>query len=117
MPDANRWLGRVIGNGHCVALLQRVGHLPPTTHWRPGVKVRGSNSPAGTAIATFGGDPPRYQNRAGSSHAAVLIEEAPHGIWVYDQWLGQPVHRRLIAFRGNAGRASNNADKFFVILV
>jgi len=25
-----------------------------------------------------------------------------HGIWVYDQWRGQPVHKRLIRFEGGA---------------
>ena len=41
------------------------------------------------------------------------------GIWVYDQWQGQPVHKRLIRFEGGSGAKwgskSNDGGRFAVI--
>jgi hypothetical protein len=79
--------------------------------------VRGSNAARGTVIATFGGEPPRYQNRTdGSSHVAVLVAEEAGGLRVWDQWRGQPVHQRTIFFRGGQGRKVNDGDAYHVVV-
>lgn len=115
---AERHRGRVIGNGHCVALVREAGGVPHTSQWRRGPKARGGSLAAGTVIATFGGDPPRYQNRTdGTSHAAVFAAEEAGGLRVWDQWAGQPVHSRLIRFRGGQGRPVNDGDAFHVVTV
>jgi len=115
-PERHR--GRAIGTGHCVPFVQHAAGAPHTSRWRQGPRVRGNNVPTGTVIATFGGNPPRYQNRTdGSSHAAILIIEEPNGLRVWDQWVGQPVHQRTLQFRGGSGRASNDGDRFHVVVV
>jgi hypothetical protein len=111
------YMGEAVDNGQCVRLLQVVapgiGH---TSTWRPGVLARGSGAPRGTCIATFTPDG-RYGNHTdGTSHAAILLEEQPDGLLVFDQWKGQPCHERVIRDKGGADpRWSNDASRFHVI--
>jgi hypothetical protein len=112
----SRYHGKVVGDGHCVALVREVSGLPPTSHWRRGVPARGSQLVPGTCIATF--DPnDRYTSRTdGTSHAAIFMAETEQGLLVADQWLGQPVHQRTIRFRGRGyGDPVNNGDHFYTI--
>ena len=37
------------------------------------------------------------------------------GIWVWDQWAGQPVQRRYIRFENGVGRPGNDGDAYSVI--
>jgi hypothetical protein len=109
------YAGRVIGDGHCVAFVREVAGLPHTSAWRRGELVRGSAVLEGTPIATFDRNG-RYANATdGSSHAAVLIEETPMGLMVWDQWKGHPVERRLIRFQDGKAKPANDGDKFHVI--
>ena len=115
-PEA--FAGEVVGDGHCVALVQAAAGAPPTSAWRRGALVRGSPGIArGTAIATFEADG-TYTSRSGN-HAAIYLDQDATGIWVYDQWRGQPVHKRLIRFQGGAGSGrgskSNDGRRFAVI--
>jgi hypothetical protein len=111
----DRHHGKVIGTGHCVPFVREVTGAPITTQWRRGDPVKGSNLAPGTAIATFDRNG-RYANATdGSSHAAVFIKEVENGIFVVDQWVGQPVHQRFIRFRDGGGHAANDADRFYVI--
>ncbi len=108
--------GRVIGDGHCVAYVQAATGAPRTAEWRRGAPVR--HAPlidTGTAIATF--DPSgRYGNHTdGRSHAAILIARHDDGLLVWDQWLGQPVHQRVIRYRAGQGNAVNDGDAYHVI--
>ena len=113
--DPAAYEGQVIATGHCVRFVQEAAGCPHTSAWRRGRKVKDGGVPAGAAIATFGANG-RYQNRAdGSSHAAILVAETVNGLEVWDQWVGHPVATRLIRFRGGAGRASNDGDRFYVI--
>ena len=114
--DPASFAGQRVGNGHCVRFVQVAAGLPHTSQWRAGVRVRGNPVAAGTAIATF--DPNgRYGNHTdGRSHAAILVEERPGGLLVWDQWVGQPVHQRTIRFRGGQGRRVNDGDQFHVIV-
>ena len=115
-PDA--FEGRVIGAGYCVDFVKVAAGLPRTTDWREGAEVPGNPHIArGTAIATFESDG-SYTSESGN-HAAIYLYQDDHGIWVYDQWQGQPVHKRLIRFEGGSGgkwgSKSNNGRLFAVI--
>jgi hypothetical protein len=92
--------------------------LPLTTAWQEGAPVRGNpHIPRGTAIATFESDG-SYTSESGN-HAAIYLYQDDHGIWVYDHWHGQPVHKRLIRFEGGSGgkwgSKSNDGRRFAVI--
>jgi hypothetical protein len=110
--------GRVIGAGYCVDFVTAAAGVPRTAAWREGAEVRGNPHVApGTAIATFGSDG-SYTSQSGN-HAAIYLYQDDHGIWVYDQWRGQPVRKRLIRFEGGSGSKvgskSNDGKRFAVI--
>lgn len=113
--DHQRHMGKVLGNGHCVALVRECAGLPPTAAWRRGVPVRGSDCAPGTVIATFDPDGRYGDHTDGRSHAAILISENSDGLLVTDQWLGQPVHQRVIRYRDGNGDAANDGDRYRVI--
>lgn len=108
-------LGSVVGNGHCVALVQQGAGAPHTSQWRPGDPVLGNGSvQRGTAIATF--QDGRYGNHLdGRSHAAIFIEHTNDGFTVVDQWRGRPTQSRLIRNKGGAGPAVDDASRYAVI--
>lgn len=110
------FLGKVIGSGQCVAFVQRACGCPQTALWTRGQPVKGATMlPAGTAIATFS-DEGKYLNATdGSSHAAVYLGQDANGLQVIDAWLGQPVHKRTIQFRGGVGKKANDGDQFAVV--
>jgi hypothetical protein len=109
------YAGQAVGSGHCVAFVQAAAGVPNTARWRRGIKVKGSDSRPGTAIATFSHDG-RYENKTdGSSHAAILIAEQPGGLQVWDQWRGHLVQQRVIRYKGGQGTANNDGDMFHVI--
>jgi hypothetical protein len=114
--NPERWIARVVHNGHCARLVQEAcGGLGHTSTWRRGAKARGSGAEPGTIIATF--DPNgRYGNHTdGRSHAAILIAEEENGLRCVDQWVGHPVAPRTIRFRGGQGRWVNDGDRFYVV--
>lgn len=114
--EPERHAGKKIGTGHCVAFVREVTGAPHTSAWRRGQQARGGNLPTGCAIATFDRTG-RYENdTSGRSHAAVLIADNADGLLVWDQWVGQPVHQRVIRFRGGNGSAVNDGDAFFAIV-
>ena len=107
--------GRVIGDGHCVALIRSCSDAPLTSQWRAGQQVIKTDVTPGTIIATFKHG--RYPNQSGW-HAAIFIEQDDNGIWVWDQWVGKPVHRRLIRYRRPAEHvASSNTAQDYRIIV
>ncbi len=106
--------GKVVGNGQCVRFVQSCSTVPQTMAWKQGVAVRGANIPAGTAIATFING--KYPSMAAGNHAAIYISQDATGIWVWDQWVGQPVHKRHIRFKNSDTiDRSNNGAAFSVI--
>src|SRR4051812_40765713 len=107
--------GQSVGNEQCVAFVQAASGAPNTSRWGRGVLVKGSPILKGTAIATFDRDGTYGNHLDGSSHAAILHEELPEGLLVWDQWLHHPVAPRLIHFRGGAGAPVNDGDEFYVI--
>jgi hypothetical protein len=110
--------GQVIGAGHCVDFVKAAAAVPRTAAWQEGAPVRGNPQIArGTAIATFEADG-SYISESGN-HAAIYLSQDERGIWVYDQWWGQPVQKRLIRFEGGSGgkwgSKSNDGTRFAVI--
>jgi len=71
----------------------------------------GSISP-GSIIATFKNG--NYPNVTGY-HAAIYISHDKNGIWVWDQWVGKPVHKRLIRIRKDKATASNSAQEYRLV--
>jgi hypothetical protein len=109
------YLGKVVDNGHCVRFLQVCAAVPHTSTWQRGMLVRGSGAVPGTCIATFDQDG-KYANATdGSSHAAILLAENSDGLLVSDQWVGHPVAHRTLRYRGGAGDAANDGDRFHII--
>jgi hypothetical protein len=109
-----KYLGKVVGDGQCVAYVKAAAGTPAASSWSEGQKVRSASVSSGAAIATFQAG--KYLNATdGRSHAAIYISQDTDGLWVYDQWIGQPVHKRLIRFRGGTGTANNDGDAFSVI--
>jgi hypothetical protein len=110
--------GHVVGAGHCVDFVKASAGAPQTGAWREGAEVYGNPHIApGTAIATFDSDG-SYTSESGN-HAAIYLYQDDSGLWVYDQWQGQPVHKRLIRFEGGSGgmwgSKSNDGTRFAVI--
>jgi hypothetical protein len=110
--------GKVVGAGHCVDFVKAAAGVPRTAAWWKGAEVRGNPHIApGTAIATFEADG-TYTSESGN-HAAIYLYQDHRGIWVYDQWRGRPVGKRLIRFEGGEGSArgskSNDGKRFAVI--
>jgi hypothetical protein len=113
--NSSQYLAQVVGNGHCVALVQACSAVGHTSGWRQGVPARGGEHPSGTIIATFDPDGRYGNNTDGSSHVAILISEVGDGLMVQDQWQGQPAHHRVIRFRDGQGDAVNDGDRFHLV--
>ncbi len=112
--SASNYKDRVVGDGHCVSLIKWCSGAPPTKLWRAGAPVLTSDLPTGTVIATFKNN--RYPNHTGH-HAAIYIRHDENGIWVWDQWVGKPVHQRLIRKRTDNASAGNTAQAYRVVLI
>lgn len=110
--NAGAYRSKVIGAGHCVSLIQHCSSAPQTRYWRQGERVKGKALYPGTVIATF--DNGRYPNKTGW-HAAIYISQDAKGIWVWDQWLGKSVHKRLIRFKSGRGTPNNDGDAYHVV--
>jgi hypothetical protein len=110
-----RFANTVVGDGQCVSLIKSCSSAPNTSNWRPGAKILDypSNSlTKGTIIATFKNG--RYPNKNGY-HAAIYMRHDASGIWVWDQWLGKPVHQRLIRIRHDRAEPANTAQAYRVV--
>lgn len=111
-----KYSGTVVGNGHCVHLVQRACGAPQTSLWRRGAQVLSGEPPAyGTAVATFG-EAGGYENKTdGSSHAAIFVKREPGFIRVYDQWRGKPAGERTIYDRQGRGLPVDDASRYHVV--
>ena len=113
--NASSFAGRKIGDGTCVSLIKHCSNAPDTRYWKAGEKVLSLNPgtiPFGTVIATFKNG--KYPNMTGY-HAAIYIRHDQNGIWVWDQWVGKPVHQRLIRIRYDQATASNSAQAYRIV--
>ena len=114
------YIGKFWGESYeCVALVKFVCGAPRTVYWKRGAPVHALiPSPlSGTAIATFNKEGLYDDKTDGSSHAAIFLSRDDNGIWVIDQWVGQPAHKRLISFHTDMQNVhpANNANCFYVI--
>jgi hypothetical protein len=109
------FVGQPVGNEQCVAFVQAASGAPNTSRWRRGTLVKNNLVARGTAIATFDPDGTYGNHTDGRSHAAILHEQLPEGLLVWDQWLNHPVAPRIVHFRHGAGAAVNDGDQFYVI--
>lgn len=110
------YVGKKVGTGQCVAYVQAASLAPSTGSWHAGIKVLTAGPGViskGTVIATMVDG--HYPNHASGNHAAIYLSHDSHGIYVLDQWLGQPVHYRTIHDHGNSGSASNDAGQYYVV--
>lgn len=110
--------GKVIGSGQCVGFVQHASGAPLTAQWNRGRKVTGDATiQKGTAVATFDAKGKYTNSTDGTSHAAIYIGQNAHGLQVWDQWLGQPVHQRTIRFQAGVPgvKPVNDGDAFYVI--
>lgn len=113
----------MVASKQCVALVQYYAQAPITNTWSEGKVVRGNLSISkGIAIATFVNG--KYSNLAHGNHAAFYLSQDAGGIWIIDQWKGDPnkpkVSKRYIRFKGKDKNGkyidpSNNADAFSII--
>lgn len=110
-------VGRSVGSGQCVALVQAsqpaVGR---TAGWSAGAAVQGNAAlPPGTPIATFS-PAGRYANATdGSSHAAIYLGQTADGVQVLDQWQGSAAAVRTIPWVNPGAPAANVGSAFRVI--
>jgi hypothetical protein len=114
--NAEHYVGKKVGTGQCVALVQAVSMAPNTGSWHAGVQVLHSTPGTitkGTIIATMVDD--HYPNHAHGNHAAIYLSHDSNGIYVIDQWVGQPAHYRTIHNHGDQGNPSNDAMRFYVV--
>jgi hypothetical protein len=66
----------LIGDGNCVALVQKLSDVGHTSSWKPGERVLDSkNILPGKVIATF--ENGRYPNRHTGDHAAFYLDSGP----------------------------------------
>jgi len=122
-----RYVGRVFGNGQCVALVRQIAHLPHIWAWRQGDNVErlataGKPPPIGTPIATFGSRG-HYTNRLdGTSHAAIIAGYTQDSLGIYkgmrvlDQYVGCPARIHTIPFNHAGGRVISNASNYSLIV-
>ena len=86
--NPRQWIGHEqVGNGECVALVEKATGAPLDKSWRKGALVQGNTQLApGTAIAVFDSNG-RYGNHTdGTSHAAIYLRQDAKGIYVIEQW-------------------------------
>jgi hypothetical protein len=112
-PNPESYAGKVVGHGQCVDFVKEAAGAPQTSLWKEGEKARDAALQSGTAIATFING--AYPSDPHGNHAAIYVEQNDEGLVVWDQWTGQPVHKRTIRFQGASHDLSNNGDAFSVI--
>jgi len=115
--DYAQYVGRSVGSGQCVALVQAANpSIGSTRNWQCGVPVQGnSDLRPGTIIATFDGSD-RYANTLdGRSHAAIYLGQNDRGIQVMDQWAGNTAAARTIPWTNPRGIIANTGKAFHVV--
>ena len=115
--DYAKYIGRSVGSGQCVALVQAANpSIGPTRNWQCGVPVQGNTElRPGTIIATFDSSD-RYANALdGSSHAAIYLGQNDRGIQVMDQWAGNTAAARTIPWTNPSGVVANTGTAFHVV--
>ena len=120
-----------VGDGECVALVQKYAVALHSSTWRAGEKVIASQGlKSGTAIATFANG--RFPSGKMRRHAAFFLRYGPRDgdgnaqyFWVIEQYNHPPIRhiqaRKIFVKPGAQAKdgawpdASNNANAFHVI--
>lgn len=115
--DYARYIGRSVGSGQCVALVQAASPgIGLTRNWVCGAPVQGNTDlRPGTVIATFDSSNRYGNNLDGSSHAAIYLGQNERGIQVMDQWAGSMAAARTIPWSNPSGIAANTGAAFHVV--
>ncbi len=124
-------VGKVYGDGQCVALVKDVSGLGQTSTWQQGNNVQqsivsGNPPPIGTPVATFGQNGTYTNSLDGTSHAAVITgyqQDANGnytGMTVLDQYVGKngtpvPASIHTIPFNNSGTQVISNASNYNVI--
>lgn len=114
-----------VGDGECVALVQRAAGMPLTRYWRREASVRGNpDIKPGTIIATFDDDG-RYGNHTdGTSHAAIYLRQDEKGIYVIEQYNRRnngvvvenvPPHVQFIPWDVPGNNKINQGKNYYVV--
>jgi hypothetical protein len=118
ITDFEKFAGTLVGNGQCPQICQVHGHVPLTSTWVAGPKVRGNTMiPRGTAIATFING--KYPSHAHGNHVAIYIEQdEAKGVKVFDQWQGKKggAGYRWLPWKDGVSDRSNDGTAMSVIL-
>ena len=114
------WVGKSVGNGHCVAYVRASAYAPAAATWKQGSQVKGQTDlPVGTVIATFDSNGQYGNRKDGTSHTAIYLRQDETGVYVLDQWITQgvpqPVHERRIRFNNAKAKRINNGDEYYVV--
>lgn len=113
----SQYEGKAVGSGpnkgECATGVQVIfidagKPLGLTKTWKPGPRVKGNKVAPGTAIASFKDG--KYWH-----HTAIFVAETSDGLEVWDQWAGQPWHKRTLRFKKDMTDGSNNGKLFYVI--
>ncbi|WP_081822236.1 BPSL0067 family protein [Acidocella facilis] len=124
--NPNAFLGQSVGDGQCVALVEKAANTPHDKAWSRGILVKGAIVAPGTIIATFDAKG-RYGNHTdGTSHAAIYLGQNADGIQVIDQWVdvhngkrrphvAQPRTIRWKQFEGKNAKPVNIGDDYYVV--
>lgn len=112
-PNPEKYDGKVVPDGQCVAFVKKAAGTPQTSLWKEGKKVRGAAIDKGTAIATF--IKGVYPSHPSGNHAAIYVSQNDDGLLVWEQWKGLPVHQRTISFKDGVGSPSDDGDAYSVI--
>ena len=115
--DYARYIGRSVGSGQCVALVQATNPgIGPTRSWQCGAPVQGNTDlRPGTIIATFDSSGCYANAMDGSSHTAIYLGQNERGIQVMDQWAGNTASARTIPWTNPSGIAANTGTAFHVV--
>lgn len=116
VANPEHYVGKRVGSGQCVALVQAGSMAPSTATWTAGIKVLTSGGGViskGTVIATMVDG--HYPNHASGNHAAIYLSHDSHGIQVLDQWSGHAAAYRTIHDHGGQGSPSDDASMFYVV--
>lgn len=113
--NPEKYEGKVVDDGHCARFVQIAAGAPQTSIWQKGEHVqKAAYISKGTVIATFDGNG-KYPTDKQGKHAAIYISHDQYGIEVWDQWVGQPVHKRKIMYKEGNHYRSNDGDTFYVV--
>ncbi|CAG2167375.1 unnamed protein product [Oppiella nova] len=114
--DPSSLVGQYVGESHeCVALVKaKCSNMVSfvTSKWVRGRNIKDNCNSISkyTAVATFTAPGNKYLG-----HAAIFESCDTDGVWVWDQWVGQPTHRRKMRFGNMSNWPSNDGSALYTV--